>query len=315
MLTQFGSANAIAWQQRVADARRHAARQVRDGHGGRPDGRLPAVVERRHRLQAAHQIAPRARRPTEEPHPAPMLGETAMKIHVFAAAIALTAGVASAQTPPTASAPAAPAASAQQATPPALPSCPELAAAVQAASRNDVRLRDWPNLVALPRGEPRARRAWPRARTASSSWATRSPTRGRSRASALLPRQAVRRPRHQRADDAADAPPVSARCRRPQAEGRGHPGRHQRHRRQHRADDRRSRSRATSRRWPRSRKANGIRVVFSSILPVSEYHVGRDTRRAPDHAAADGAHHGDQRLDEGLRRRRTATSTSTTSRR
>ena len=42
---------------RLAGARRHAARQVRDGDGGRQPGRLPAVVERPHRLQAARAVA------------------------------------------------------------------------------------------------------------------------------------------------------------------------------------------------------------------------------------------------------------------
>ena len=55
----------------------------------------------------------------------------------------------------------------------------------------------------------------------------------------VLRRQAVCRPRHQRADDAADAHPLPSRRHRPEAEGRRHPGRHQRHRREHRPDDQR----------------------------------------------------------------------------
>ena len=43
--------------------------------------------------------------------------------------------------------PPAPAGRGPQPAPPRLPSCPELAAAVQAAVRNDVRLRDWPDLA------------------------------------------------------------------------------------------------------------------------------------------------------------------------
>ena len=61
-------------------------------------------------------------------------------------------------------------------------------------------------------------------------------------------------------------------------------------------------------------KANGIRVVFSSILPVSAYHT-RAERRAADGSAADGAHPRDQRLDEDIRRGARSTSISTTSRR
>ena len=53
-----------------------------------------------------------------------------MRTHLCAAAILLLAVTAAAQTPP-----------------PALPSCPELAAALQAVARNDARLSDWPNLA------------------------------------------------------------------------------------------------------------------------------------------------------------------------
>ena len=70
-----------------------------------------------------------------------------MTVRLLVAAVVLTATTASAQTPPSAPAQGGPAAQAQQATPPALPSCPELAAAVQAAARNDARLSDWPNLA------------------------------------------------------------------------------------------------------------------------------------------------------------------------
>jgi lysophospholipase L1-like esterase len=70
-----------------------------------------------------------------------------MTYRVLVAALVLSTSTASAQTPPSASAQAAPAAQAQQATPPALPSCPELAAALQAVARNDARLSDWPNLA------------------------------------------------------------------------------------------------------------------------------------------------------------------------
>ena len=56
----------------------------------------------------------------------------------------------------------------------------------------------------------------------------------------VLSRQALRRPRHQRPDDAADADPDAAGRHRAPPEGRGDPRRHQRHRRQHRSDDRRT---------------------------------------------------------------------------
>jgi lysophospholipase L1-like esterase len=69
-----------------------------------------------------------------------------MKCVIFTAAIALMAAVANAQTPP-ASAPAAPAAQTQPPAPSAVPSCPELATALQVVARNDVRLRDWPDLT------------------------------------------------------------------------------------------------------------------------------------------------------------------------
>ena len=70
-----------------------------------------------------------------------------MKTLVLAAVMLLAVVPVAAQAPPSASAQAAQAAPAQQATPPALPSCPELAAALQAVARNDVRLRDWPDVA------------------------------------------------------------------------------------------------------------------------------------------------------------------------
>ena len=51
-----------------------------------------------------------------------------------------------------------------------------------------------------------------------------------------LPGQAVRQPRHQRPDHVADAGPLPRRRDRARAQGGRDPGRHQRHRRQHRAD-------------------------------------------------------------------------------
>jgi lysophospholipase L1-like esterase len=71
-----------------------------------------------------------------------------MKVHVFVVAVMLSAAAASAQTPSPSpqSAPRATPSVVQPAPPPALPSCVELAAAVQSAVRNDVRLQDWANL-------------------------------------------------------------------------------------------------------------------------------------------------------------------------
>ena len=90
-----------------------------------------------------------------------------------------------------------------------VPSCPELATALTNLARSDVRMRDWPNLAryrdanktlgAARSGEKRVvfmgdsiTDAWPQ------------------RARRVLRRQALRRPRHQRPDDAADAPAVPA---------------------------------------------------------------------------------------------------------
>jgi lysophospholipase L1-like esterase len=67
-----------------------------------------------------------------------------MRVQVLVAALMLVASTASAQTPPPAAPPAPPAVA--QAAQPALPSCQELAAALQAVVRNDARLRDWPDL-------------------------------------------------------------------------------------------------------------------------------------------------------------------------
>ena len=66
-----------------------------------------------------------------------------MRVQVLVPALMLIASTASAQTPPAAT-PAPPAVA--QAAQPALPSCQELAAALQAVVRNDARLRDWADL-------------------------------------------------------------------------------------------------------------------------------------------------------------------------
>jgi len=66
-----------------------------------------------------------------------------MRVQVLVAALMLMVATASAQTPPAAT-PAQPAV--PQSAQPALPSCQELAAALQAVVRNDARLRDWADL-------------------------------------------------------------------------------------------------------------------------------------------------------------------------
>ena len=87
---------------------------------------------------------------------------------------------------------------------------------------------------------------------------------------------------------------------RPAPQGGGDPGRHQRHRGEHRADGRSRRSRTTSLSMVELAHAHGIRVVLSSVLPVHNYtppraHLspapaGEDpapsTAGSKDHAAA-----------------------------
>ena len=69
-----------------------------------------------------------------------------MKVRLFLAAAMLMAATAYAQTPPPAASRAQPAAAPAAGAQPALPSCPELATALQAVVRNDARLSDWANL-------------------------------------------------------------------------------------------------------------------------------------------------------------------------
>jgi lysophospholipase L1-like esterase len=70
--------------------------------------------------------------------------ENSMTARLLVAAAMMVTATAAAQTPPPAAPPAS--AAAAQTAQPALPSCPELAAALQGAVRNDARLRDWPDL-------------------------------------------------------------------------------------------------------------------------------------------------------------------------
>ena len=195
-----------------------------------------------------------------------------MKIQVFAVAIALTAGVANAQTSPSAPAQAATSASAQQAMPPALPSCPELAAAVQAASRNDVRLRDWPDLSryrdanrALDAPDPGENRvvfmgdsitdAWPQPRFGA--FFPGKPYVGRGISGQTTPQMLIRfRP------DVVALKPKAVVILAGTNDIAGNTG--------PMTDEQIAGNLAS---MAEIAKANGIRVVFSSILPVSEYHV------------------------------------------
>ena len=68
-LTQFANANAVAWQRDWLALGDLLLGKYALGHGRRPDGRLPAVVERHHRLQAADSVDGQAgRQPTFAPH-------------------------------------------------------------------------------------------------------------------------------------------------------------------------------------------------------------------------------------------------------
>jgi len=195
-----------------------------------------------------------------------------MKYRVLVAALVLATSTASAQTPPSASAQAAPAAPAQQATPPALPSCPELAAAVQAASRNDVRLRDWPDLaryreanraVAAPSpGEAvvvfmgdSITDAWPQPRFGA--FFPGKPYIGRGISGQTTPQMLIRF----RPDVIALRPKVVV-ILAGTNDIAGNTGP---------MTDEQIQGNLAS--MADLAKANGIRVVFSSVLPVSEYHV------------------------------------------
>ena len=195
-----------------------------------------------------------------------------MKIHVFAAALVLAAGTAGAQTPPSASSQPAPAAQTQQAAPPALPSCPELATAVQAAARNDVRLRDWPDLaryrdanraLAAPGpGEDRVvfmgdsiTDAWPQPRFGA--FFPGKPYIGRGISGQTTPQMLIRfRP------DVIALRPKAVVILAGTNDVAGNTGP---------MTDEQIQGNLAS--MADLAKANGIRVVFSSILPVSEYHV------------------------------------------
>jgi lysophospholipase L1-like esterase len=195
-----------------------------------------------------------------------------MKYRVLVAALVLATSTASAQTPSSASAQAAPAAPAQQATPLALPSCLELAAAVQAAARNDVRLRDWPEvaryreanrmLAAAGSDENRVvfmgdsiTDAWPQPRFGP--FFPGKPYIGRGISGQTTPQMLIRfRP------DVIALKPKAVVILAGTNDIAGNTG--------PMTDEQIAGNLASMAELAR---ANGIRVIFSSILPVSEYHV------------------------------------------
>jgi lysophospholipase L1-like esterase len=195
-----------------------------------------------------------------------------MKFHVFAAAIVLAASAASAQTPPAQQPIITQTGPVQQPTQPALPSCPELAAAVQAASRNDVRLRDWPDVSryrdanrALAAPGPGDNRvvfmgdsitdAWPQPRFGA--FFPGKPYIGRGISGQTTPQMLLRfRP------DVVALKPKAVVILAGTNDIAGNTG--------PMTDEQIAGNLAS---MAEIAKANGIRVVFSSILPVSESHV------------------------------------------
>jgi lysophospholipase L1-like esterase len=193
-----------------------------------------------------------------------------MRTRVFAAAFVLVAALASAQTSAPPAGPQVP--QAQQALPPALPSCPELAAALQAVARNDARLSDWPNaaryrdanrsLGAPGPGENRVvfmgdsiTDAWPQPRFGA--FFPGKPYVGRGISGQTTPQMLIRF----RPDVIALRPKVVV-ILAGTNDIAGNTGP---------MTDEQIQGNLAS--MADLAKANGIRVVFSSILPVSEYHV------------------------------------------
>jgi lysophospholipase L1-like esterase len=195
-----------------------------------------------------------------------------MKYRVLVAALVLATGTASAQTPPAQQPIITQTGPVQQPTQPALPSCPELAAAVQAASRNDVRLRDWPDLAryreanrALAAPGPGENRvvfmgdsitdAWPQPRFGG--FFPGKPYVGRGISGQTTPQMLIRfRP------DVVALRPKAVVILAGTNDIAGNTGP---------MTDEQIQGNLAS--MAEIAKANGIRVVFSSILPVSEYHV------------------------------------------
>jgi len=193
-----------------------------------------------------------------------------MTVRVLATAAMLIASTASAQTPPPAAPPPQPAVA--QAAQPALPSCQELAAAVQAVVRNDARLRDWADLgryresnrsVGAPApGETRVvfigdsiTDAWQQPRFGG--FFPGKPYADRGISGQTTPQMLLRF----RPDVIALAPKaVVILAGTNDIAGNTGP-----------MTDEQIEGNLAS--MAELAKANGIRVVFSSILPVSEYHV------------------------------------------
>jgi lysophospholipase L1-like esterase len=193
-----------------------------------------------------------------------------MRIHVCVVAGLLLAASASAQTPPPPPPP--PVAVAQPAPPPPLPSCPELAAAVQAAVRNDIRMRDWADLgryreanrslVAPAPGETRVvfmgdsiTDAWPQPRFGA--FFPGKPYVGRGISGQTTPQMLIRF----RPDVIALSPKVVV-ILAGTNDIAGNTG--------PMTDEQIAGNLASMAELAR---ASGIRVVFSSILPTSAYHV------------------------------------------
>jgi len=195
-----------------------------------------------------------------------------MKYRVLVAAFVLAASAASAQTSAPPAGTPVPAAQAQQTPPPALPSCPELAAALQAVARNDARLSDWPNLAryreanrGLPSPGPGEHRvvfmgdsitdSWPQPRFGA--FFPGKPYIGRGISGQTTPQMLVRF----RPDVVALRPKVVV-ILAGTNDIAGNTGP---------MTDEQIQGNLAS--MADVAKAHGIRVVFSSILPVSEYHV------------------------------------------
>jgi len=195
-----------------------------------------------------------------------------MKTRALAAAFVLVASVAGAQTSPPAPTPAPQSPQAQQTPPPALPSCPELASALQSVARSDVRLRDWADIAryreanrTLPApaaGEARVvfmgdsiTDAWPQPRFGA--FFPGKPYVGRGISGQTTPQMLIRfRP------DVMALKPKAVVILAGTNDIAGNTG--------PMTDDQIAGNLAS---MAELAKANGIRVIFSSILPVSEYHV------------------------------------------
>lgn len=195
-----------------------------------------------------------------------------MKHRVLAAVFLLAATVAGGQTPPAQRPIITQTGPVPQSAPPALPSCQELAAAVQAAARNDARLSDWPNLAryreanhALTAPAPAEARvvfmgdsitdAWPQPRFGP--FFPGRPYVGRGISGQTTPQMLIRfRP------DVIALKPKAVVILAGTNDIAGNTG--------PMTDEQIAGNLAS---MAELAKANGIRVVFSSILPVSEYHV------------------------------------------